>query len=348
MRVLAERLGLEEIVKLGSNEGAFGPLPAARAAFEAAAPDLGRYPDGGATGLREAIGRRFGLPPERVVPGNGADELIRLCAATVLDPGDASAFGWPGFPSYAASTAVHAADPLALPLRDHTVDLEAILAACDRPAPGGGRVRLVYVANPNNPTGTLLPRAEVRRFLEELPEGIMCVLDEAYAEYAHEEPEGPLLVREGHGRLCVLRTFSKVYGLAALRVGYGLASPEVADALDRVRPIFNVGQPAQDAALASLREQAAVGERVAHTRSAREELHATLAAAGLDPVPSHANFVYAEVPGGDADGLADRLLRAGFIVRALRGFGAPGAIRVTCGTDAEIAAFRQALIEVSR
>jgi histidinol-phosphate aminotransferase len=343
MRVLAERLGLDEIVKLASNEGAFGPVPAAREAFRAAAAELGRYPDGGAVALREALGRRHGLGPERVVPGNGADELIRLCAAAVLDAGDAAAFGWPSFPSYVASTAVHGATALQLPLRDHTVDLDALLATCARPAPGGGRVRLVYVANPNNPTGTLLPRAEVRGFLDALPERVMCVLDEAYAEYADEEPEGPLLVREGHGRLCVLRTFSKVYGLAALRVGYALASPEVADALDRVRPIFNVGQPAQDAALAALSAQAAVAERVAHTRSAREKLHATLAAAGLRPVRSQANFVYAETLDGDADGLADRLLRAGVIVRALRGFGAPGAIRVTCGTDAENAAFARAL-----
>ena len=172
------------------------------------------------------------------------------------------------------------------------------------------------------------------------------MLDEAYAEYADPEPEGPVLVREGHPRLCVLRTFSKVYGLAGLRVGYALASPEVADALGRVRPIFNVNAAAQAAALASLDGRDALAPRVAHTREARMGLRDTLAVAGLSPVSSQANFVYADVPGGDGAQLAGQLLQAGFIVRALEGFGAPGAIRVTCGTDEENAAFAHALTRV--
>jgi histidinol-phosphate aminotransferase len=147
--------------------------------------------------------------------------------------------------------------------------------------------------------------------------------------------------------LCVLRTFSKVYGLAGLRIGYALASPSVAAALDTVRPIFNANQPAQDAALAALGEHEEVARRVEHARAARERLHDALAAAGLEPVASQTNFVYADVPGGDADGLAERLLSEGFIVRALRGFGAPGAIRVTCGTDEENASFVEALQRVT-
>jgi histidinol-phosphate aminotransferase len=153
-------------------------------------------------------------------------------------------------------------------------------------------------------------------------------------------------VREGRERLCVLRTFSKVYGLAALRVGYALSSAQVADALDRVRPIFNLNQPAQEAALASLAERDGVGDRIAHARRARERLRTVLADAGLRPVPSHANFVYADTADGDGDGLAERLLKQGFIVRALAGFGAPGAIRVTCGTDEENEAFAAALERV--
>ncbi len=347
MRVLAERAGLERMVKLASNEGAFGPLPAAVAAYEAAAGDLHRYPDGGATSLRAALGERFGLPPEQVVPGNGADELIRLCGTAALDAGDAAAFPWPSFASYVSAAAVHGADALRVPLRGRAFDLDAVLEACSRPAPSGGRVRLVYLANPNNPTGTILAPSQVRDFLDALPAGILCVLDEAYAEYADVEPEGPALLREGREPLCVLRTFSKVYGLAALRIGYALASPAVAGALDRVRPIFNANQPAQEAALAALGESDEVARRVAHARGAREQLRGVLAAAGLDPLPSQTNFVYADVPGGDADALADRLLGEGFIVRALRGFGAPGAIRVTCGTDEENAAFADALARVS-
>jgi histidinol-phosphate aminotransferase len=176
-----------------------------------------------------------------------------------------------------------------------------------------------------------------------LPANVLCVLDEAYAEYAEDEPAGVELVREGNERVCVLRTFSKVYGLAALRIGYAIASPQIADALNRVRPLFNVNQPAQEAALASLHERDAVERRIAHTRAARHELYQTLAAAGLDPISSHANFVFADVPGGDGDGLAERLLHAGFIVRALRGFGAPGAIRVTVGTDEEMRLFAAAV-----
>lgn len=347
MRVLAERLGFETLVKLASNEGAFGPLPAAVDAYAAAASELSRYPDGGAEPLREALGRRHGVPAAQVVLGNGADELIRLCGAAALDAGDAAAFPWPSFPSYVAAAAVHGADSVRVPLRERAFDLDAVLEACARPSPGGGRVRLVFLANPNNPTGGLLDRDRLRSFLDALPEGVLCVLDEAYAEYAEPEPEGPAFLREGRPRLCVLRTFSKVYGLAALRIGYALASPEVADALDRVRPIFNVNAPAQAAALASLGDGDAVADRVAHARRARELLGRALAGAGLDPWPSQANFVYADVPDGDGDGLAGRLLQQGFIVRALRGFGAPGAIRVTCGTDEENEAFAEALRRAS-
>ena len=346
MRVLAERLGLERIVKLASNEGAFGPLPASLAAYEAAGAELNRYPDGGAAALRESLATVHGLPAAQVVPGNGADELIRLCGAAALDAGDAAVVPWPSFPSYLTAAGVHGADAVRVPLRERAIDLEAVLAACLRAAPAGGRARIVFLANPNNPTGSLLGRAELREFLASLPPSVLCVLDEAYAEYAEPEPEGPALLREGHERLCVLRTFSKLYGLAGLRIGYALASPAVAAALDRVRPIFNVSQPAQAAALAALGEREALIERVVHVRAARERLREAMGDAGLAAVPSQANFVFAEVPGGAGDELAERLLGEGFIVRALRGFGAPGAIRVTCGTDEENAAFHAALRRV--
>jgi histidinol-phosphate aminotransferase len=341
---LQASLGLERIVKLSSNEGAFGPLPAAVAAFEAAVAHLNRYPDGGGVPLREALGERHGLPPSQVVLGNGADELIRLCAVATLESDGAAAFPWPSFPSYATAADCSGAEPRPVPLAGRVLDFDALLARAREPG-----TKLVYVASPNNPTGAAADPADVRRFLAELPENVLCVLDEAYAEYAEPEPVGPALLGEGAPRLCVLRTFSKVYGLAALRVGYALASPEVADALDRVRPIFNVNQPAQEAALASLHEREAVADRVAHARRARERLRDTLAAAGLDPEPSQGNFVYAEVPGGDGVGLARRLFHEeGMLVRELPGFGAPGAIRVTVGTDEENAAFAAALRRVLR
>ena len=339
MRQLQAELGLDRIVKLASNEGPFGPLPAAMAAFEAAALELNRYPDAGGTRLREALAAKFAVPVEQIVLGNGADELIRFAGLATLDPGDRAVYPWPSFQSYPTAVAAAAAVSTAVPMRDRAFDLDALLDAC-------AGAKLVYIANPNNPTGTLVSHDDIRRFVSELPPNVLCVLDEAYAEYAGDEPAGVEFVREGHERICVLRTFSKVYGLAALRVGYALASPQIADALNRVRPIFNVNQPAQEAALASLHETEAVRRRIAHTRAARDELHDTLAGAGLDPIRSHANFVYADVPGGDGDGLADRLLHAGFIVRALRAFGAPGAIRVTVGTDEEMRLFAAALPEL--
>jgi histidinol-phosphate aminotransferase len=342
MRELQSEFGLQRIVKLASNEGAFGPLPAAVAAFEAAVGELNRYPDGGGLRLREALAERHGLPLEQVVLGNGADELIRLCAVATLDAGDAAAFPWPSFPSYVAAAACSGAEPVQVPLAGRAFDLDALLTAA-----AAERTKLIYLANPNNPTGRLVDAAELRGFLSDLPAGVLCVLDEAYSEYALPEPEGPTLLREGASRLCVLRTFSKIYGLAALRVGYALASPDVADALDRVRPIFNVNQPAQEAALASLHEHDEVGLRVQHTRRARHFLERSLASAGLEPEPSQANFVYADVPGGDSEGLADRLLREGYVVRALPGFGAPGAIRVTAGRDDENEGFAEVLKRVA-
>ena len=330
MRAIQAELGLERIVKLSSNEGAFGPLPAAVAAFEAAAAELNRYPDGGGMRLRSELAARHGVPVEQVVLGNGADELIRLCAVAVLDPGDRGVLPWPSFPSYGTSVACCGGEVVRVRLAGRAIDLDAMLAVV-----AGGPTKVVYLANPNNPTGAVIGAADLREFLEVLPESVLCVIDEAYAEYADAAPEGIALVRDGAPRLAVLRTFSKVYGLAALRVGYAIASPEVADGLDRVRPIFNVNQPAQEAALASLHEPEAVEGRIEHARRGRRELAHALAAAGLDPEPSQANFVYADVPDGDGLGLADRLLHAGVMVRALGGFGAPQAIRVTVGTDEE-------------
>src|SRR3954454_13300211 len=343
MRQLQRELGLERLVKLAFNERAVGPPPAARAAFEGAALELNRYPDAGGTRFREALAERYRVPVEQVVLGNGADELIRFAALATLDPGDRAFSPWPSFQSYPTAVAAAAAESVAIPMRGRAFDLDALLAAA-------AGAKLVYLANPNNPPGPLVGRDAIRRFVGELPPKLLCVLDEAYAEYAEDEPAGVDLVREGHERICVLRTFSKVYGLAALRIGYAIASPQIADALNRVRPIFNVNQPAQEAALASLHETEAVRRRIAHTREARDDLHNVLATAGLDPIRSHANFVYADVPGGDGDGLADRLLHAGFIVRALRAFGARGAIRVTVGTDDEMRLFAAAVqdAEISR
>src|SRR5204863_2888456 len=300
MRQLQAELGLDRIVKLASNEGPFGPLPAAVAAFEASTHELNRYPDAGGTRLREALAARYDVPVEQIVLGNGADELIRFAALATLDPGDRAVYPWPSFQSYPTAAAAAAADGVPVPMRDRAFDLDAVLAALgpDRRALRTGAAKLVYLANPNNPTGTIVSRDDIRRFVDALPPDVLCVLDEAYSEYAEDEPDGVALVREGYERLCVLRTFSKVYGLAALRIGYAIASPAIADAFNRVRPIFNVNQPAQEAALASLHETEAVERRIHYTRGARDHLHDTLASAGLEPIRSYGNFVYGDVPDG--------------------------------------------------
>lgn len=333
---LREELGLDHIHKLASNEGAFGPLPAVRRLILGADPDgLRRYPDSSAPELREAIASRYALKPENVALGDGADELIRLAALTVLENGDNGVFPWPSFPTYVAACATTGAEARPVPLAaDRSVDLDALKAAIIP------TTRIVYIANPNNPTGLLVPRADLRAFVEGLPAHVLCVLDEAYAEYAEgdDQPEGPQLVRDGTPNVIVLRTFSKIYGLAGLRIGYALAAAEAAAAIDRVRSIFNVNSIAQAAALTSLTEPGAddeIARRAAHVKGARMQIFKWLALAGHRPLPSRANFVFAEAQGGSGAEVERKLLQLGVAVRALDGFGAPEAFRVTCGDDAE-------------
>lgn len=339
---LQDELGIDKIHKLASNEGAFGPVPAARAAlFETFDPDeLRRYPDSAMPQLRAKIASLNGLSPENVMLGNGADELIRLAAMAVLETGDNGIFPWPSFPTYVAACATTGAEARPVNLDgEWQIDFEAMHAAIFP------STRIVFICNPNNPTGQLAPREVVREFIAALPDHVLCVLDEAYAEFASgdDEPEGPQLIREGAQNLLVLRTFSKIYGLAGLRVGYAFGSPDVISAVDRMRSIFNVNALAQHAALASLDEQAEVWRRVEHVKQARTQIFKYLSIAGHRPLASRANFVFAEAAGGSGADVERRLLRIGVAVRELSGFGAPGAFRVTCGSDEENAAFGAAI-----
>lgn len=339
---LQAELGLTTIHKLASNEGAFGPTERAREAiFSELDPDeLRRYPDSAAPELRAKIAALNGLAAENVVLGNGADELIRIAAQAVLESGDNGIFPWPSFPSYVAACAVTGAEARPVNLdREWQIDFDAMRDAV-YPA-----TRIVYICNPNNPTGLLAPRQQIREFIGSLPGHVLCVLDEAYAEFAagDDEPEGPQLVREGVPNLVVLRTFSKVYGLAGLRIGYALGSPEVISALDRLRAIFNVNALAQLAALASLDEQAEVWRRVDHVKEARTQIFKYLSLAGHRPIASRTNFVFAEAAAGNGADVERALLELGVAVRELSGFGAPGAFRVTCGSDEENAYFGAAI-----
>lgn len=329
---LQAELGVERIYKLASNEGAFGPVPAAVEVLTSEIDDLRRYPDSAAPQLRERIGALSGVDTDQVVLGNGADELIRLSAMTVLERGDNGIFPWPSFPTYVSACTTMGAEPRPIDLDENwQIDFDAMKAAIH------ASTRIVYIANPNNPTGLLAPRAALREFITALPPHVLCVLDEAYAEYAigEDEPEGLQMIREGVPNLLVLRTFSKVYGLAGLRVGYGIGSADVAQAVDRMRSIFNVNSQAQAAALVSLDADAEISRRVKHVHEARTRIFQYLALAGHKPLPSRANFVFAEAKDGSGKDVEQRLLKIGVAVRALDGFGAPGAFRVTCGRDEE-------------
>jgi histidinol-phosphate aminotransferase len=331
-------LGVERVVKLASNEGQFGPFPTALEALERGHPELNRYPDGGAYRLVQALAEKHGVAPANVAVAAGADAVIAyLCLAT-LDPGDEVVFGWPSFASYPLAAIKMGATPVRVPLSDHRYDVERLLAAIT------DRTKVAYLCNPNNPTGTMIGRDEVEAFLARVPAHVLTVLDEAYFEYI-AEPDYPDGIEEHMkpGRnVLVLRTFSKIYGLAGLRVGYGVGPKEVVDAIKKVRNAFDVTQSAQDAATASLGDTEEVARRRAFNAEARAHLVELCAGLELSLAPRPvANFVYAEV-GEDARPVFDALLREGVIVRPLAPFGAPGAIRVTVGTPEENQLFAQA------
>jgi histidinol-phosphate aminotransferase len=332
-------LGLARVVKLASNEGPFGPFPKALQALADSAEELNRYPDGGTYRLRAALAERHDLRFEEVAVGAGSDGLVDCLTQAILGPGDEIVCGWPSFPSYVIDAQKVGAVPRTVPLRDDRYDLEAMLDAVTQ------RTKIVYICHPNNPTGTMNRRAELDAYFERAPAHVLTVIDQAYFEYI-DDPEYPDAVEEylkAGRRVVVLRTFSKIYGLAGLRVGYGLAPASVVTAIAKVRRAFDVTTPAQAAALASLDSPEELVRRRLANEEQRPVLERTLREHGLAPAgPAVANFLYAEV-GDDARALFEALLREGAIVRPLQGFGAPAAIRVTVGTAEENAFFAAAL-----
>jgi histidinol-phosphate aminotransferase len=332
-------LGLERVVKLASNEGPWGPFPAALEALERHARTLNRYPDGGAYHLRNAIAERHGVDPANVITAAGADAVIGHLSVAALDPGDEIVTGWPSFVSYVVDALKLGAVPVRVPLVAKHYDLDALLDAITP------KTKLVYVATPNNPTGTMTGRAQLDDYFDRVPEHVLTVVDQAYFEYV-DDPEYPDAVAEylqQGRRVLVLRTFSKIYGLAGLRVGYGVGPFDVIEAISKTRRPFDVSTQAQVAALASMGEEAELAERRRLTREGREELERVLRAHGLDPSgPAVANFLFVEL-GEEAPRLWEALLHQGVIVRPLGGFGAPGALRITVGTPEENAFFAEKL-----
>ncbi|MGE5433948.1 MAG: histidinol-phosphate transaminase [Candidatus Doudnabacteria bacterium] len=335
-------LGLDRVVKLASNEGPFGPFPAALEAIARSAPELNRYPDGGAYRLRTALAELHGLRFEEVAVGAGSDGLVDGLSQIALDPGDEIVSGWPSFPSYSIDARKLGAVPKQVPLRDDRYDLEAMLGAITP------RTKLVYVCHPNNPTGTMNTRAELDAYFDGVSDHVLTVLDQAYFEYIDDPDYADGIaeyLKEGR-RVVVLRTFSKIFGLAGLRVGYALAPPAVVTALGKVRRAFDITTPAQEAALASLGDAQEVGRRRLENAAQRIEVERILREHGLEPAgPAVANFLYCDL-GEDSRPLFEQLLREGVIVRPTHAFGSPTAIRVTVGTAEENAFLADALDRV--
>jgi histidinol-phosphate aminotransferase len=331
-------LGLERVIKLASNEGPFGPFPAALEALDRTARDLNRYPDGGSYRLHEALAERHGVAFDEISVGAGADGCIDMISQAVLDPGDRIVCGWPSFPSYVIYARKQGAETTLVPLVDHRYELGALLDEIDE------RTKLVYICHPNNPTGTMNTAAELDAYFDRVPGHVLTVVDQAYFEYI-ARPDYPDAVerylKAGH-RVAVLRTFSKIYGLAGLRVGYTVAASSVCTAMAKVRRPFDVTTPAQAAAVASIGEVAEIARRRAVNAEGLERLESMLVDNGLEPVPSVGNFLYVDT-GTDADGLFDRLLHEGVIVRPLSGFGSPTAIRISVGTPEELDVLAAAL-----
>lgn len=321
---LERELGIESSLKLASNENPLGPSPRAIEAIHEIAGSVHVYPDGGAARLREALAKRLCVDSNQLVFGCGGDEVLGLVAKVFLGPGDECLYAWPSFAMYPIYTAGMGAESIQVPLdADLVHDLPAMAGAVT------DRTRVVIVCNPNNPTGTSVGAAEFDAFVAALPDDVVLLIDEAYCEYAtrNDFPDSLGWVERRPGTV-VMRTFSKIYGLAGLRIGYGVGDPELAGWLERARHPFNVNLVAEAAALAALDDRAHVDRSRAVNQEGIEFLTRELTALGIDVWPTDANFLLART----GSGVDERLLREGVIVRPLVGFGMPDHVRITVGT----------------
>lgn len=329
-RLVAAELGVpeSELMILAANENVLGPSPKAVEAARAALGEANLYPDGGCHHLRQALAKRHGVTPEHIAVGNGSNEIIELLVRTFVGPGETVVTAWPAFVVYRLITQAQGREILIAPLRDDRYDLTAMAVLIDR------RTKLVFIANPNNPTGTYLPKRAITAFLDRIPRSVIVVLDEAYFEFA-DAADYPNSIREfiSRPRTVVLRTFSKAYGLAGLRVGYGVMDPDLVQLIDCVRQPYNVSSVAQAAALAALDDRAHLEASQKMAREGRKDLEDGFRALGLTVVPSQANFVLVKL-GTDSAPAVERLRKLGILVRDMRGYDMPETIRITVGTHA--------------
>lgn len=340
---LAREMGLEEqaIVKLASNENPLGPSPRALGALADALQDLARYPDGSGFELKEALSVRLRVQPQQIVLGNGSNDVLELVSRAFLTPGSSAVHAQYAFAVYPLAIQAVGAIGIEVPARAWGHDLEAMLTAI-RPD-----TRLLFIANPNNPTGTLAAPQELQAFVERVPSRVGIVLDEAYFEYLPAELRADSLAWIGrHANLIVTRTFSKAYGLAGLRVGYAVADTAVADMLNRVRQPFNVNSLALVAAQAALDDEAFLNASVELNRQGMTQLTRGLEALGVGYIPSRGNFLACRL--GDAAAINRALLARGVIVRPIAGYGMPEHLRVSVGLAQENQRFLDALADILR
>jgi histidinol-phosphate aminotransferase len=333
---LVRELGLTQVIKLASNENALGPSPRAAEAMTAAVSKTNRYPDSGGYYLREALAERLKVPFSSLVLGNGSTDLIELIARTYLEPRHNTIIADQTFLMYRIATLSMNATCITVPLKDHLFDLDAILDNVNK------ETRIVFIANPNNPTGTMLRKNEMNRFIKSLRSDVFVVLDEAYIDFVTDSDfaDGIQYLKK-FPNVIVLRTFSKIHGLAGIRIGYGIAAEEIVENLNRLRAPFNTNVLAQAAALAALQDQDHIEKSRLHVLTERKLLETKLTEMKLAFVPSVTNFIYLPLP--NATGLYEKLLQEGIIVRPMKSFNHQEGLRVTIGTHEENVAFLQAL-----
>jgi histidinol-phosphate aminotransferase len=333
---LEREYGVTHAIKLASNENPLGPSPKALAAAQVALAEIARYPDGGGFALKRALAAKLGVLPEQVTLGNGSNDILEFAARAFVTAQDEVMFSQHAFAVYPIVTQAVGARAVEVPAREWGHDLGAMQAAITP------RTRLIFIANPNNPTGTWLRSGELQKFLDSVPESAIVVVDEAYFEYVEESayPDTIAWLARYPNLICA-RTFSKIYGLAGLRVGYGVSSPVVADLLNRVRQPFNVNSVAQAAALAALDDSAHLDKARRVNADGMRQLVQGFEQLGLDYIPSVGNFVCVEV--GEAGRVYEQLLRAGVIVRPVANYGMPRHLRITIGQADENQRFLDAL-----
>ncbi len=330
-------LGVTNIIKLASNENSLGPSPLAVEVIKAAAEKVNLYPDGNSYYLKNDLAKHLNVKPENLILGNGSNEVLTIIGDTFVSPGDEVIYSEQAFVVYMLVANICGAKSVTTPLKNYIHDLVA-MADCVT-----GKTKVIFIANPNNPTGTMVTAEEVEAFMQRVPEGVLVVFDEAYYEYVEREDYPQILkyVREGRN-VIVLRTFSKIYGLAGLRIGYGISNEHITEIMNKVRQPFNANLIAQEAARASLQDTTHVEKSSQNNSVGKAYLYNKLEEMGLEYAPTEANFVLIHL-GRSGQEVTDELLKLGVIVRPMTGYKFPNSIRVTIGTSEQNQRFIEAL-----